>query len=187
MIERTEELGLAARLPIVIGGQPVALRTLNLDESEEWQGKLAAAVAEFDLPSSADPTALFTAIARQPTRIMLALVEGYDVDHALGANLRQRFTQRELYAALKQMVSAEAPFVEDARSVAEAFGPQLRMLAWQLLARLGAPSPPASSTNGRSPTGDSTPTLSVVGSPKSESSSSGATASNGSTAKPRKR
>lgn len=170
---RTEELGLAARLPIVVGGEQVELRTLNLDESEKWQAKLADGIAGFDIPESNDPSVVFAALAKQPTKVMLELVTAYDVGKVLGtpASLRKRITQRELYAAVKQMVSAEAPFVTDARSVVEAFGPQLRALAATMLERVVNRSQQANSTNGRSLTGqEPTPTLSVVGgSPKNVS------------------
>lgn len=171
MIERTEELGLSARLPIVVGGQQVELRTLNLEESETWQAKLAAAVAKYDLPESPDPATLFAAFVRQPTGVMLDLVLAYDLDKKLGtrAALRKRMNQRELYAAVKTMVSAEAPFLEDARSVVEAFGPQLRAIAASVLTTAAIQSQRGNSTSGPSPNGVSILTPSEVGSPSSGS------------------
>lgn len=171
MIDRSEELGLAARLPIAVGGQLVELRTLNLDESEKWTTKLGASVAGIDIGSSDDPAQVFAALAAQPAKVMLDLVMAYDVDKKLGTlvSVRKRFTQRELYAAVKQMVKAEAPFLEDARSVAEVFGPQLRTMLGVLMETGADRLRRANSTNGLSPNGVSTPTLSVVGSPKNDS------------------
>lgn len=181
MIERTEELGLAARLPIVVGGQLVELRTLNLEESEVWLGKLAEIAGNFDLPDKADPNAVLAAFAKQPPRAMLEMVQAYDLDEQLPRNLKQRFTQAELYNALKTMVRAEAPFLEDARSAAEAFGPQLRVMAASVLFNLYQQ---ASSTNGLSPSGDSTPDPLEIVSPRNDSSSSGSTDSDEPAAKP---
>lgn len=174
MIERTEELGLAARLPIVVGGSVVNLRTLNLDESELWEATLAAKVADFDLPDKGDPAAVLTAFANQPSHVMLALVQAYDVDGRLPSDLPKRFTRAELYAAVKQMVLAENPFITDLHSMAEAFGPQLRAMAASVLFSLYQP---AKLPSGPSLTGEPTPKPSAKGSRKNGSSSVGPTAS----------
>lgn len=176
MDERTEELGLAARLPLQVGGAQVVLRTLNLDESEDWLALLADQVAGFDL-GEGDPAQIFTQLAQAPVRAMLELVMAYDHDGRLGSvnDLRKRMTQRELYAAVRQMVTAEAPFVQDVRSVGEAFGPQIRIVVMQVVAMIASRLQPANSTSGPLPTGTSTPELSVVASPRNGSSSSGAT------------
>lgn len=185
MFERTEETALAGRLSILVGGEAVELRTLNLDESETWLSKVGAAIAGFDLPSGLDAAETFDVIARTPTRVMLELVRAYDVDGTLPeeSELRTRFSQRELYAALRQQVTAEAPFVTDVRSVAAEFGPAIRSGVAAIVADLAARSRPASSTNGHSPNGVSIPELSVVGSPSSDSSSSGGTDKSGSRAR----
>jgi hypothetical protein len=167
-----------------VGGQVVTLRTLSIEESEKWQDRLAGLASNFDLPDRADPDAFLKAIARQPTSVMLELVQAYDVDGLLPSDLRRRLTQVELYAAVKQMTRAELPFLEDARSMVEAFGPQLRaMIASVLFSLYGQ----ASSTSGPSPIGDSTPASSDADSRTSGSSSSGATPSNGHAARPRNR
>jgi hypothetical protein len=208
--ERTEELALAARLPIMVGGQPINLRTLTLEESEKWQAKVATLVVGFELPEpkprlddkgkpvldengkevwdGPSGAAMFAAFAKQPSHVMLELVLAYDVGKQLGtaAALRKRLTQAELYAAVKQMVTAEFPFVMDAHSVVEAFGPQLRAMAAALMSNFAERFQQVSSTNGRSPTGASTPALSVVGSASNPSSSSGVTANGGSSAKPKR-
>jgi hypothetical protein len=153
VIERTEELALAARLPILVGGQQVELRTLNLDESDKWLKQLDA-LGEVELSDlSVD----------EQVRIVLA----YDVDNVLGnqRDARKRFTKQELYDALNQMVKAEVPFLEDARSVVMGFGQNLSPLMYQLLVRL----PSEKSTSGDSPSGDSTPLPSEPGSRKKDS------------------
>lgn len=159
MTDRTEELGLAHRLPIVVGGVLVELRTLNLDESDKWQERIKGVNVQTDLSPD----------------LMLDLVVAYDVEHVLGARaqLRKKFTRQELWDALNQMASAEFPLEMVARSVAEAsgvtaMGPFLFLLANQL-ATQPSRSPRESSTNGRSPTGESTTGLSVVASAKKAS------------------
>lgn len=171
MTERSEELGLAGRLPIVVGGQPVDLRTLNLDESDEWQKQFAAFDVAFD---SAEE-------AKRTTDAMLELVIAYDVDSRLGPDVRKRFTRAELYAAFKQMAQAEIPFLADSPSAARVFGETLaaRLVVGQF--------PQESSTSSPSPNGDSTPALSVVGSARNSSSSSGRTARSASSGRARKR
>ena len=164
-MERTEELGLAGRLPISVGGQQVALRTLNLDESEQWQEKFA----NFDVGVAAD-----TKEIQKTTDAMLDLVEAYDVDHVLGTreSLRKRLNRRELYDAINQMARAELPFLADSPSVEREFG---QALASQLM--LGQ-FRQASSTNGSSPTVTPlTSSRSERRSRRNGSSSSGPTAS----------
>lgn len=184
--DRTEELALAGQLPISVGGRTVVLRTLNLDESEDWLAELGRQVAGFEIPESDDA---FAQIAQAPAKAMLELVVAYDLDGVLGPgeSLRKRMTQRELYDAVQQMVTAEAPFVRDVRSVAEAFGPQLRAVVTSLVMAVVERSQQASNTNGRSPIGDSSPRLSIVDSPGNSSRSSGGTVSEGSSASGPKR
>lgn len=189
MSERTEESALARRLSISVGGEPLELRTLNLDESEDWLAKVGGSIAGFDLPTGQDAAETFDLLARTPTRTMLELVRAYDVDGKLGeeSELRKRLSQRELYEALKVMVVAEAPFASDVRSVVAAFGPDLRRGVGILIGTLASRYQPASSTNGHSPPGDSIPELSVLGSRSNNSSSStstGRTASRAKDAKP---
>jgi len=161
MNDRTEELGLAARLPIVVGGERVDLRTLNLDESEKWLAKFGKLEVEADMPAQA----------------MLDLVIAYDVEKVLGtsAALRKRFTQVELKDALEGMVTAEAPFAMEARSVVKASG--LAMTPGPLMYHLIVRSLRANSMSSPLPNGDSTQQASGSNSPKKGSSSSGPTAS----------
>lgn len=182
MSDRTEEAALAGRLSISVGGETVVLRTLNLDESEEWLGKVGTEIAGFDLPGGLDAPETFDVLARAPARVMLGLVLAYDLDGVLPpvVELRKRLTQRELYAALRGMAEAEVPFATDLRSAVAAFGPQIRTAVGILAESLASRSRPALSTNGRSPIGDSIPELSVVGSDRNDSSSSGGTDRNAS-------
>lgn len=153
MIERTEEDGLAARLTITVGGQRTTLRTLNLDESDEWLKGL-------DELGELTPTGV-------PAEKLLALIVAYDVDGVLGGDLRKRFTKVELQSAVNQMVSAEAPLAEESRSVVTGSGlfRNLGPLAYQLAVR----SQSESSTNGDSQSGGSTPRRSGKASLKSVS------------------
>lgn len=143
MIERTEELALAARLPIVVGEENVTLRTLNLDESDDWL-KLLDDLGDLDSMGV-------------PTEKLISLVLAYDIDGVLGGNetsLRKRFTKRQLQAAVEGMVTAEAPLAEQSRSVVTASGlfRNLGPLAYQLAVR----SQQESSTSGPSLAGAST-------------------------------
>lgn len=155
MIERTEELGLAAYLTISVGGQQVRLRTLDLDESEAW-------LAQVDAVGKVESTDI-------PLDVQLDLVRAYDKDGVLGDDLRKHFTKRELYDATNQMVSAEAPFLEDARSVVEASGRSLWKGMGALMYRLVVQSLRESSTNGPAQSGGSTPRRSAKRSLKSVS------------------
>ncbi len=162
MSDRTEELGLAARLPIQVGGETVELRTLNLDESEKWLARFG------ELDDQAD----------MPTNAMLTLVVAYDLEKKLGtsASLRKRFTQVELKVALEGMVTAENPFGMEARSLVKESGanvPRTSPLMYHMIVR----SLRASSTSLPLPNGDSTQQVSEGNSPRKGSSSSGPTAS----------
>lgn len=187
--ERTEELALAGQLPIKVGGDTVVLRVLSIEESDEWQRTLGATVAGFDVPDEDDGGAFLGKLLVAGAEAKLEMVLAYDVDHRLGSreDVRKRMTKAQLAAAFDSMLDAENPKEEAAnRSVAEAFGRPNLMVRVGLTAASGA-FPTASSTNGRSPTGDSTPKLSVVASRGNGSSSSGGTAKSGRTANSAKR
>ena len=163
MTERTEELGLAGRLPISVGGEPIELRTLSLDESDKWLALLK-------------PIDLETEIS---TELMLSLVVAYDVDHVLGGDLRTRMTKRELNDAVDQMVSAEDPFEEASRSVVAASG-LLANIPTGLMYHLVNQSRRASITSSSSTNTASTPSPSARPIRKNGSSSRGRMASGGS-------
>lgn len=139
MTDRTEEDGLAARLNISVGGEPVTLRTLNLNESEDWLKRL-------DDVGKVEGNSI-------PVDVALDLALAYDIDGVL-TDARTRFTKRELFDALNQMASAEDPFALDARSMVGASG-LFRNLS-PLLYLVANRSLQASSTNGASQSGAST-------------------------------
>ncbi len=171
MSDRTEAEALASAIPVTIGGRPYTLRALAIEDSEAWQELLGRTIAGVDLPDGLDAADTLAALGSQGSRKMRELLLAYDLDHVLPA-LGKVASQRDVYLALRGVLAAEYPFVTDLRSVAEAFGPQLRPLLAVVVGSLIR----ASGTNGPSPTGDSPPALSVVSSAESSSSSSGATA-----------
>jgi hypothetical protein len=182
--ERTEEDALAGVLLLKVGGEPVVLRVLSIEESDDWQRRLGAAVAALDVPGEGDGMAMFNHMLIAGSDAKLEMVLAYDVDHKLGSreDIRKRMTKAELAAAFEAILDAENPKEEAAnRSVAEAFGrPQLLMRVGLEMAQSEVETfLRARSLSGRSPTGDSTPQLSVIASPENGSSSSGATARSG--------
>lgn len=180
---RTEAEALAQALTISVGGEPVALRTLTIDESDAWLRRLTGAVdVELgDAEGDADTLARLLAL---PARAALDLVAAYDVDGILGDvdSLRTRMTKRELHAALEAMADAEDPFGEGAaRLAAEVFGAPSRFLAAMTSLVLdGLASPTDGSPSGASTRGASTGhrTSDPAGA-ASASSSAGRTATSG--------
>ena len=124
MDDRTEGAALRGVLTLTLGGEPVTLRTLTLDESDVWLGLYADALEHVDLSPAAVGSA-FTA----PAALMVDLVLAYDLEGTIPHGIRQKATKLELKTALEAMVAAEDPFGEDvARSVAAGFGAPSRLL-----------------------------------------------------------
>ena len=189
MDERTEDAALRGILTVSMGGQPYQLRTLTIDESDDWLGKLATGLSSVELPEGADGTAAMRALLTASSAAVASLVAAYDLDGILGglAVIRGRMSKRELRAALDAMVTAEDPFGEDAaRSVAEVFGAPSRFLAAgmrMVMAQIA--SPLAASTNGRSRATASTSDASAANGAASSSSSDGRTPRSASVARRR--
>jgi len=186
---RTEALALAQVLTVSVSGEPVALRTLTIDESDAWLRRLTGAV-DVELPDAEGDADTLARMLALPAQAALDLVAAYDVDGVLDepASLRTRMTKRELHAALEAMADAEDPFGEGAaRLAAEVFGAPSRFLAAMTslviegLASPTAPSPSGASTPGAS-TGRET---SAPAGAASASSSAGPTATSGSARKRR--
>lgn len=187
---RTEDEAESGFLTVVMGGRDYRLRVLTIGESEEWQTFLSTVLAGLQVPESddlEDGGAAFIDVllkdgARGRRRVLLA----YDLDDVLGGEdyVKKRMTQRELATALEVVLDAEYPFVEERRSVVEAFGMPLRILALASASAAVDTSRQERSLSGLSPSGDSpTPTSDDAGH-KSSSPSGGPTASG---AKPRSR
>lgn len=182
---RTEAEADAALLTIVMGGRDYRLRVLPIDQSEDWQTTLASTLAGLQVPDDDDDLAgeggaafidtLLKDGARGRRRALLA----YDVDDVLGGEdyVKRRMTQRELATALEVVLDAEFPFDEERRSVVEAFGMPLRVLALASASAAAGMSPSVASPNGLSETGASATTASGASGPPSNSSSAGPTAS----------
>ena len=180
---RTEALALAQVLTVSVSGEPVALRTLTIDESDAWLRRLTGAV-DVELPDAEGDADTLARMLALPAQAALDLVAAYDVDGVLDepASLRTRMTKRELHAALEAMADAEDPFGEGAaRLAAEVLGAPSRFLALVSETAMAASSPPAPSPSGASAPGASTgsPTSAPAGA-ASASSSSGRTGTNGS-------
>jgi hypothetical protein len=180
---RTEAEALAQVLNVSVGGEPVALRTLTIDESDAWLRRLTGAV-DVELPDAEGDADTLARMLALPATAALELVAAYDVDGVLGepASLRTRMTKRELHDALEAMADAEDPFGEGAaRLAAEVFGAPSRFLAAMTsLVIDGLASPTDGSPSGASMPGASTGhrTSDPVGA-ASASSSAGPTATSG--------
>jgi hypothetical protein len=179
--ERTEADALRQVLQVSVGGEPVELRTLTIDESDAWLRRLTGAV-DVELPEAEGDADTLARLLSLPARAALELVAAYDVEGVLGDAevLRSRMTKRELHAALEAMAGAEDPFGEGAaRLAAEVCGAPSRFLATMTSLVIDglatAPSPSGASTPGAS-TGQRT---SDPAGAVSASLSSGRTATNG--------
>lgn len=183
--ERTEGLALRQSLRITVGGEPVELRTLSLDESDVWLAKFTAAI-DIDTADIVGDAAGLARLLTLTSDFALDLIVDYDRDGRLAHRdqLRTHMTRQEVKAALEAMAGAEDPFGEGAARLAgEVFGAPSRLLG--TLSRL-AMNDLASRTDG-SPNGASEPgaltTTGISDQPgaASASSSSGPTAMSGST------
>lgn len=173
MPERTEDVALRGILPITIGGQPVELRTLTLDESDAWLDLLASHLSAIEIPSESGEAAIKGALTA-PAGSARVLVEAYDIDGTIPDI--GKATKREIKDALEQMVSAEDPFGEGiAHSVARAYGAPAQVVAQVLSYVLAMPPQPGPSTTGASNGTGSTTGPSAGHGAESSSSSGGAT------------
>ena len=182
--ERTEAEALRQVLTVSVGGEPVALRTLTIDESDAWLRRLTGAV-DVELGEAEGDADTLARMLALPAQAALDLVAAYDIDGVLGDtdSLRTRMTKRELHSALEAMADAEDPFGEGAaRLAAEVFGAPSRFLAAMTSLVLdGLASPTVSPPSGVSTPGASTGTgTSDPPGAASASSSAGRTATSGS-------
>lgn len=182
---RTEDDGESGFLTIRMGGRDYRLRVLPIDASEEWQTTLATTLAGLQVPDDGDVedggATFIDVLLKDGARGRRKALLAYDVDDVLGGEeyVKKRMTQRELVAALEVVLDAEFPFAEERRSVVEAFGMPLRVLALASASAAVDTSQSARSLSGLSPTGDSPTPTSVASGAKSSSSSAGPTGRSG--------
>lgn len=178
--ERTEDLGEIGVLHLTVGGQPVRLRVLTIEESDAWLDTLARVLSSLDVPDmEGEPADVMARVFRAGSDARVRVVAAYDIEGVLGGveAVRKRMSKQELASALEVMVEAEGPLgMVDARSVVEAFGLPLKRAAGTLGA-LAAISRPERSPSRRSGTGAS-PTPRSTGPGRASSSSSGGPTSN---------
>jgi len=183
---RTEAEAEAGLLTVVMGGRPYRLPVLPIGESEDWQTTLATTLAGLQVPDDDDledgGAAFIDVLLKDGARGRRRALLAYDRDDVLGGeeNVKRRMTQRELADALGVVLDAEFPFVEERRSVVEAFGMPLRVLALASAAAAAEASPSARSASGLSLLGESTTPASDASGPTNNSPSGGSTASAGS-------
>jgi hypothetical protein len=140
---RSDEDILSGVLRIAVGGVEKEVPTLSIRATREWQASLAAdeasAVSDADLTPADTSRVLDLSLTE-----ILNIVVTYDRTAALGGRewLEEHADPAQLYEAANQMAEVAFPFARDTR-----------MLLRALLARSVA----ASSTNGPSPSGGSTP------------------------------
>jgi hypothetical protein len=150
MVTRSAEDVLAGILRIAVGGVEKIIPTLPLRATREWQAKLAAGPSGFSVPVTDDDwtAANVSEFAGLTLDTVLDMVVAYDRSGALGGRewLDENADPAQLYAAVSQMAEVAFPFAEN-----------VRLLLAALVVRSVVGSKPPNSTNGLSPTGDSTP------------------------------
>jgi hypothetical protein len=173
--ERSEGAALSGTLTLTMDGRAFDVPVLKLKHSRAWKERLGSVVAGVEVDD--DLAVTIARVANLASDTALDLVVAYDRTEALGGRdvIDDQATDAELFAALEAMVKATFPFEEHVRSVVEAFGPQLRAVAMNLLASVAERLSRVSSTPTPSATGGSTPTPLRSVSPTSSSSSSGPT------------
>lgn len=141
-----------------VGGKTANVTTLKIREEREWRAQLAKAVgdAQVDLDwnslrEGGDAAyAALLPLTNLPSDLALDLIVAYDKGAALGGKewLEDNADSAQVYQVLLAMCRVVFPFVNDLRSaVGEFLG---------ILQTAGVGSAKLSSTNGHSPTGDST-------------------------------
>jgi hypothetical protein len=179
MPDRTEGAALGGTLTVTIDGRPVVLPVLKVKHSKEWKNRLGTVVADTNIAVDDDLSVTIGRVANLASDVALDLVAAYDRTNLLGGRdaIEEQATDPELFAALETLVKVTFPFETAARSLAEAFGPQLRELMTGLLSNMAAVLKRGSSTPTRNATGGSTPIALKSDTPTSSSLSSGPTTS----------
>lgn len=166
---RTESEVASGLIPCRIGGHLRLMPTLKRKASQPWKEALGHALtgtlAGAQLPTASDGATGGETLAGIGQLALLAndtiadLVVKYDQTNALGGRawLDEHADDRELYVILRQCLEVHFPFAKDVMGAMGMLAPVLGMTG-------AVQSPPASSTNGLSPTGTSTPTPSTNGS-----------------------
>ncbi len=147
-----EEEVLAGLITVTVGGLERSMPTLSIRDAREWRKRLAAEVAPIAaLQIDANDWAGMPAKLQLAEDTMLELIVAYDRTSALGGRewLEEHAKPRELGPIFTACVEAVFPFERRAGVPA---GPPV------------GPSAAPNSTNGRSPTGASTPSASSAGS-----------------------
>jgi len=149
MAERTEEEVLSGLLQVSVGGIVKTVPTLPIKHVAEW-AKLLDALTPSE--PTTDPREGFTLIARVTAAGLLDLVVAYDRTAALGGRewLEENADAQQLKAAAVQMADNAFPLGDGASVVGQMLATMLGQAAPK-----DAPSDPASSTSGASPTGGS--------------------------------
>lgn len=175
MFERSEEDIAAGIIRLSLGGQEYILPTLPWAASDDWQATFKARLNEItgrDFGDIGPEMALSALSATMDT--LVDLIASYDREHKLGrdsADLKARYDRAQMYETFKAIGRHEFPFLRDVDGTVAMLMPYLRPILTGLLANIASRQPGGS--NGRSPTGVSTPGLSVVGSTGGSSTPSG--------------
>jgi hypothetical protein len=185
MTERTEGAALSGTLTVVIDGRARTLPVLKLKQSREWKERLGGVAAGIEVDD--DLAVTIGRAANLASDVALDLLVAYDRTDVLGGRdaIEEQATDAEVFAALESLVKVTYPFETVARSLVEAFGPQLRTMATGLLGNVAANLMKGSSTPTPNVIGDSTPTPSRRGTRTNSSSSSSPMTSAPSSSAPR--
>lgn len=132
-------------LVLTLGGVERRLPVHNLNQSDEWQQKLAQAIARVELPDTTDGADLVAAFIGLPSALLLDAVIAYDLTDAIGGRdwIRDHATERDIYVAFQAMAGETFPYLADARTVVGDRGPtMLAGVLERFMAPRPAPRPP---------------------------------------------
>jgi hypothetical protein len=162
---RPEDLVAFGMIPCYVGGELKFMPTLKRRAEREWVARFTRAIgttiSEFNVPEEGfDTLDGLTKLGTLGSDLVWDLVLEYDATDALGGRdwLEEHVDTRQAYEILTTILREVVfPFVQDVRGIMAELG---RLLAAQESITLppSAPSEPASSSNGPSPTGAKAPT-----------------------------
>lgn len=166
MMPRDEGQALDGLLFIRIGGNVKEMPTLKIKQSRKWKAEVGEVLNSITsrIPDNPEKNVdILRPLVNLPADVMLDLVLSYDVTNVLSGErtaaanrkwVEDNADDREVFAALQQMLTATFPFGSVLRSVVGASGDELRQIAMGYLRRLNEKrQQPEVSTNGHSATG----------------------------------
>lgn len=149
MDRRTDEEKLRGVVPVVWAGAIREVPTLKRGPARKWKDSLASSLQGVDQMDVTSSGGLAVA-GNVAGDVMLRLVREYDVGGVLGEEewIDEHVDDSEIYRAFRDLLEIAYPFVQDLRGV---------ITEMRAMVEVSLPSVSPVSTNGASPSGDSTP------------------------------